>query len=84
MGGSGASRAGSVAELTGLVVAPAPEGSVGFARTCSSITGADIAQRCIHDIGGDVFGGGGSVAELTGLVVAPAPEGSVGFGRAGV
>ena len=72
----------SVAELTVVVVAPAPQCVVGFCSACVRCPGADLVPRVASDLcwGGAL--GGGSVAELTERVVAPAPECSVGFGCA--
>ena len=65
-----------------VVVAPAPQGVVGFSSACVRCPGADLVPCVASDLCGCVSVSGGSVAELTERVVAPAPECSVGFGCA--
>ncbi len=72
----------SVAELTVVVIAPAPQCVVGFSSACVRCPSAYLVPRVASDLcwGGAL--GGGSVAELTERVVAPAPQCVVGFGCA--
>ena len=73
---------GSVTELAGAVVAPAPERVVGFGSTRMLPCAADVVPRVASDLCWACSVGGGSVAELARAVVAPAPERVVGFGGA--
>ena len=72
----------SVTELTVVVVAPAPQGVVGFGGACVRCPGADLVPCVASNLSGGGALGGGSVAELTERVVAPAPQCVVGFGCA--
>ena len=71
---------GSVAELAGTVIAPAPECVVGFDGARMVISGADVVPFVACDPSWGISVGSSSVAELTVVVVAPAPECVVGFG----
>ena len=67
--------------MTRIVVAPAPEDSVGFSGTSMGIASAyGVPVIACADLCGCGALGGGAVAELTVIVGTPTPESVVGFG----
>ena len=56
----------SVTELTGTVVAPAPECAIGFSCTGMDLSGTDVVpSQASHLYASAAASGGGSVTELT-------------------
>ena len=67
--------------MTRIVVAPAPEDSVGFGGTSMGVGCADgIPVIACADLCGCGALGGRAVAELAVIIGTPAPESVVGFG----
>ena len=65
-----------------VVVAPAPQGVVGFSSACVRCPGAYLVPCVASNLCGCVSVSGGSVAELARTVGTPAPQSSIGLGGA--